>query len=256
MEGRKKSFHICKKDGGEIQMQNEAIALSIKFFAEIKGFSQDGQGKVIAKDEYKMKIMNDLISLLAGGTPAEKIEKILEDYKKLHVNPQDAYSIDDILSFLQIRLPKGQVKDDPDNILERGKFYYHPRLQQSPPPPTIELMEDGTFKRSYDEEKFFLEVKEKFTIDDLIDYFYETMDIQVETYRRRDKGAFEHLLRNYDIDILMFTIGEASFMSEDLNKRKPRHPFDIEEYVEDGISLMDERKNTLYMEGLDRVIPR
>jgi hypothetical protein len=110
--------------------------------------------------------------------------------------------------------------------------------------------------RSYENEKFFLEVKSRFTVEDVIEHFYSVMDIQTDTYRRRDKGAFEHLLRNYDIDLVMFTISEAAFMSEDLNRRKPRQPFDIEEYIEDGQAIMDERKNTLFMEGLDRVIPR
>ena len=238
-------------------MQNEAIRLSIKFFEEIKGFQRNERGMINAKDSYKIKVMNDVQSVLAGGIEVKELELLMDRYKVECPNAREAYSIDDVLHFFQIEARKGVVAQDPNNLIQPGKFYYHPRLQKVPPAPTIEILPDGTFKSSYEEEEFYLEIIERFTLEDLTRYFYEIMGIQDEHHLKRDAGAFKVLLERYkDLDLLMFTIIESAVLAEDLNKRKPRHPFELEEYIEDGRAILEERKNTLYMEGLDRVIPK
>lgn len=237
-------------------MQNEAIRLSILFFEQIKGFRKDERGKISASDSYKMKVMNDMMGLLNGNMTPHNIEELIKKYKEENSSASKAYSINDIVKFFNVKAQAGTQKIDKDNLLEQGRFYYHPRLQKTPPAPTVELLPDGTFKSSYDDEGFYLEIKERFTVDDIIDYFYETMGISKDIYRKRDKGAFQYLLKNYDLDLVMFTIMESAVSANDRNKEQPRHPFDIEEYVEDGMAVLEERKNTLYMEGLDHVIPK
>jgi hypothetical protein len=234
---------------------SEAIRLSIKFFEEIKGFGKDEQGRVKAPDAYKVNVMKNLQQLLAGGTSVKEIETLMNRYKAVHPSPQEAYMIDDILSYFKVKADKKEVKRDPNNLLEPGKFYFHPALQLAPPPPTIIQLDDGTFQSSYETEEFFLEMKESFTFSDLVDYFYKVMGIDVD-FKERDMGAFKHLLKSYNIDLVMYMIDEARAMCEDLGKPNPTTPFDIRDYAEDAKLLLEDRKNSAYMEGLDRVIPR
>lgn len=236
-------------------MMNDAIRLSIKFFKEIKGFGEDATGKVQAPDKYKVDVMKNIEQLLAGGTSVKEMETLMNRYKAVHPNPQEVYMVDEILSHFKVKADKKEVKRDPNNLLEPGRFYYHPALQVAPPPPTIMQREDGTFYSSYEDEEFFLEIKECFTLCDLVDYFYKVMEIDVD-FKERDMGAFKHILKSYDIDTVMYMINEAKAMSEDYGKPTPTSPFDIRDYADDAIAVLEDRKNSAYMEGLDRVIPR
>lgn len=237
-------------------MLNEAIRISIKFFEEIKGFGKDSTGKVKAPDAYKVSVMNNIEQVLAGGMKATELELLMDEYKSLHEKPEEAYSIDDILSFLQVNAKKKVVQRDPNNLIQAGKFYYHPALQVAPPPPMVIQLDDGTFQSSYETEEFFLEIKESFTYENLVEYFYRVMEHDGVSFKERDLGAFKHILRSYDLDVVLYTIDEARFLAEDLTKPIPRSPFDIRDYFEEGMSVLEDRKNTCYMEGLDRVIPR
>lgn len=235
---------------------SESIRLSIKFFEEVKGFEKDSTGKVKAPDNYKMAVMNNIESLLKGGMDSNQLESYFTRYKQEHSEPQEAYSVDDILSFFTIKASKKEVKRDPNNLLEIGKFYFHPELQIAPPPPTVVQLDDGSFVSSYESEPFFLEVRETFTMEDLVDYFYKRMGINGVGFKERDIGAFKHIMRSYDLDTILYTIDAAKFFAEDLLKQIPKSPFDIRDFVDQGMEILEGRKNTCYMEGLDRVIPR
>lgn len=237
-------------------MLNEAIRLSIKFFEEIKGFGKDNTGKVKAPDKYKVSIMANIEQILEGGMTIQELEGYLNGYKENHPSPHEVYNIDDVLKFFNVSAKKAVVQRDPNNLLKAGEFYYHPALQVAPPPPVITQLDDGSFVSSYDTEEFFLEIKEKFTVEDLAQYFYSVMGIDGEGFRERDIGAFKHILRSYDLDTVLYTIDEARFLAEDLSKPVPKSPFDIRDYFDEGAMVLEERKNTCYMEGLDRVIPR
>ena len=237
-------------------MANETIRLSIKFFEEVKRFDKDNTGKVKAPDKYKLSVMSNIEQILAGGMDANELESYFEQYNIQHEAPSEAYSVDDILKFLKVNAKKTVVERDPNNLIEAGKFYYHPALQVAPPPPTVIQLDDGTFQSSYDVEEFFLEIKESFTYEDLVAYFYKVMGQSGEGFKVRDVGAFKHIMQSNDLDIVLYTIDEARFLAEDLSKPIPKNPFDIRDYMDSGFDVLEERKNTCYREGLDRVIPR
>jgi len=236
-------------------MQNEAIRLSIFFFEEVKKFGKDMTGRIQAPDHYKNHIFHQVQQLLAGGTSPSLLSSLLQEYAQKHPSPQEVYDIEEILHYFQVDVRKGEVTQDPDNLMQPGVFYYHPALQVAPPPPTIIQLPDGSFQSSYEQEEFYLEMKDRFTLDDLVDYFYRKMEITHE-FRERDKGAFRHLLKSFDLDTILYTIDEARLVAEDLGKLLPKSPFDLRDYLEYGIAILEDRKNTCYMEGLDHVIPK
>jgi hypothetical protein len=231
---------------------SDAIKLSIKFFTEIKGFARDPKGMIIADNTYKTLVMNSFEQLLAGGSTTEMMSERMNQYRIDHKSPMEAYTMEDILTFYSVSATKSQRKIDPDNLLEYGRFYYHPALQIAPPPPVIEVNLDGTFTASYEQDPtFYLEVKESFTIDDLIDHFYRRCEIVKQRSRQVEKGAFKHILKSYELDVILYAIDEA-IACDDV----PRTAFDLEDYFLQAEWILDDRKNTLHMEGLDHVIPR
>ena len=237
-----------------MNIQAESIRLSIKFPTEIKGYGFDERGKVEADDFYKAKVMENIFEYLNGGMNPGEVEWFMDRYMEQCEEHDKAYLVDDIFDFFGVYPAKKPFVPDPDNLLEPGRFYYHQALQIAPPPPTVTMMEDGTFKD--EEQSFYLEIRERFTLDDLVNYFNEKMGRDGSYTRERDKGAFRHLLKRYDLDTILYTIDEARVLAEDLDKPLPRSPLDIEEYVEEGMAILEARKNICHAEGLDRVIPR
>jgi hypothetical protein len=231
---------------------SDAIKLSIKFFTEVKGFPRDPKGMVIADNNYKNLVMKSFEQLVAGGMSPTKMIEMMDSYRVDYKTPMEAYTMEDILTYYRVNAKKSQRKVDPDNLLEYGRFYYHPALQIAPPPPVIDVLPDGTFKASYEEDpNFYLEVKESFTLDDLADHFYKRCGITKQRSRQADKGAFKHILKSVDLDVILYAIDEA-ISCDDI----PRTAFDIDNYFDQAELILDDRKNTLHMEGLDHVIPR
>lgn len=237
-------------------MKNTAIRLSVKFFTEVKDFELDSTGRVKAPSSYKITIMKNLEEILGGGMTGEEIEGHFDAFKKKHPKPKEAYDIDDIFKWLGVSATKKEVVHDPNNLMKPGAFYYHPALQVAPGPPIVHQLDDGSFVSSYDNEPFFLEMKDSFTYEDLVDYFHEVMGLKGEGYKQRDVGAFKHMMKSHDLDAMLYTIDAARFYAEDYSKPLPKNPFDVRDYIDEGEATLEGRKNTCYMEGLDRVIPR
>lgn len=235
---------------------SDTIRLSIKFFEELKGFKRDSRGRIEANDAYKQAVSKSVDSILAGGTSAKELERLMDEYRTTHPTPHEVYNVDDILKYMNVTAKKVEVKVDPTNLLLRGQFYYHPQLQIAPPPPVVKLLPDGTFAASYEEDpEFYLEIKEKYTVENLLDYFYQRTGINPKN-RKRDRGSIEYLLRIADLDLILYSIDEASVMYMDTNGKPPTNPLDIQDYFDAGEAVLEDRKNTLEMEGLNHVIPR
>ena len=113
-----------------------------------------------------------------------------------------------------------------NSLLKPDTFYYHSCLTIMPSP---SIWSPGTKEKS---SKFYLEMKIKFTIDDLLNYYYNELLIPVELRNyNKDKKAFEYLLKEYtkfkveSIDFILFLI--------DYNKDEKNYignVFDLQKY--------------------------
>lgn len=234
--------------------QGTLVRLSKRFLVEIKGFRTNAKDMVECTDKYREIVYKSFQKLVNTNITEQQLDKMIDHYKLEHDTPSEAYDIDDVIKFYKVEVKAMKspiIQVNPDNIIQAGKFYYHPALQIAPPPPMVEMLPDGTFKSSYDDEQFFLEIKEEFTLDDLVDYFYRRIPSVKQKYREREKGAFKHMLKSTDPDIILYSIDEGA-VAEDV----PTCAFDIQEFIENAEYILQGRKNTLYMEGLDHVIPR
>lgn len=238
-------------------MSGNILNLAVIFLVNIKKFEYDSNNKIDCDNNYKSDVVNDISEVLHGGSLTfEELEKHLYNAAKIDGGANLFYKPSDVLTYYNIKFKRGQA-NDPDNLIQVDRFYYHPRLQVVPPPPTLKIEDDGTITSSYEEESFYLEMVDSFTIKDLLSYFYskKNSSIQESTFNR-DIGALRHLLQFWDVDFLLFLIDEAFASSIDQGREVPNSPLDIQEFSDDALLLYESRKNILYEEGLDHVIPR
>lgn len=103
-----------------------------------------------------------------------------------------------------------------NSLLKKDVFYYHKEFHITSKPSYFDFENEKVIT-----EKFFLEMKIKYTYEDVLNYFYnknnfyylkDTMDLN------KDIGSIKYLLNKYSkhdfiepIDFLMFTIDEAVY---------------------------------------------
>lgn len=113
------------------------------------------------------------------------------------------------------------------NLIEPNKEYYHYDLYIAPPPAKNyfdpELREFVTECESTD----YIQ-KEHYSIDDLLSYFYLTCDIK-RCEKGRDRGAMYHLLSQYDLDEILYTI---LYIRD--NNCHVKNAIEISRYIDDG----------------------
>ncbi|SFJ65612.1 hypothetical protein SAMN02799624_05407 [Paenibacillus sp. UNC496MF] len=143
-------------------------------------------------------------------------------------------------------------KKPPNNLIEPDVFYYHNVLRNVPPAPRISI-KDGVVKRI--EESFYLEIKKRFTMDELQEYWYKTNGITPNDHmRRQDEGKFKYLLGIYNIDELLFAIDVARSMRAEMQLLPLRNAFDLERYMDDARKFIEGKKNVHIQEGINKIV--
>lgn len=148
-----------------------------------------------------------------------------------------------ILSLLLENGPK--IINFENSLTNHDIFYFHNQLRINSKSP-IWHPEKGTITFPY-----YLEMKSLYTLDDLLDYYYKTILIPIELRdRKRDTGAFSHMLNKYKFDKLntLDIILTAIDLSKE-NKTKIVTPFDIETNISEAYevltSLLENNKQTI-----------
>lgn len=148
-----------------------------------------------------------------------------------------------------------EYPSDNGNLLIRGRFYYHPRLCRIPGPPVMRLKDDGSVE--FELEDFYLEIIEKFAVEDLMDYFYEkTKQIKDNVNRNRDIGGLKYMLKRYPLDVILYAIDNTVALCYDLDIRVPTSPLEIEDYMQDAWDIYYQKVTCAMVEGLNKEIPK
>lgn len=145
-------------------------------------------------------------------------------------------------------------KQPPNNLMEPDVFYYHNSLREVPPPVRITRVNDEFIR---EETKFYLEMKYRFTMNDLLEYWYTAMNIKPNPHMlKQDEGKYKYLLGIYNLDEILFAIDVSK--SKRLSAQRPllRNAFDLEKYVDDAREYILSKKNVHQMQGINRVIKR
>lgn len=94
------------------------------------------------------------------------------------VKPKEVLTIDDI---------PDKIREG--SLLEKDKFYFHKELIIVPPPPGWDTVEDY---------KFYREIKIRYTLDDVLDYFIKSTGVRADWVSRdKEIGSIKYLLKEY-----------------------------------------------------------
>lgn len=184
------------------------------------------------------KILKEAESLNNKGWRYQDIcNKIIEFDKKVSESTKKVkslYQIDD----LQDKTPY-IMKDG--NLLE-DKFYYHNKLQVKPDPPTVWIDDQGKVNRK--SSKYFIEIVNEFTLNDLNKYFSKRLNVNNNLVIKNNKKKLKYLIKTIDLDTLLFTIDYSYNFLTDKGYRLYNDANKIVDYLDNGIDLYSQAKNS------------
>ena len=189
------------------------------------------------------KITMDFYELMVGITPSEEDVKNLNGcvlyLKDNNFSDREIFNILSDSKNINIKASELPSKYWEGSLLKPNTFYYHDKLRimSKAPKWDPETLREITYP-------YFLEMKIMFTMDDLIEYFYQKTLIPVELRNRKNEEAsFKYLLDKYKvmktepIDFILFLID--SVKEEDSIYKV----FDLQKYEPD-VFKMFERLNS------------
>lgn len=185
------------------------------------------------------KITMDFYELMVGTTPNEKDVKNLNGcvlyLKDNNFSDREIFNILSDSKNINIKASELPSKYWEGSLLKPNTFYYHDRLRimSKAPKWDPETLREITYP-------YFLEMKIMFTMDDLIEYFYQKTLIPVELRNRKNEEAsFKYLLDKYKvmktepIDFILFLID--SVKEEDSIYKV----FDLQKYEPDVFKMFE-----------------
>ena len=185
------------------------------------------------------KITMDFYELMVGTTPSEEDVKNLNGcvlyLKDNNFSDREIFNILNDSKNINIKASELPSKYWEGSLLKPNTFYYHDKLRimSKAPKWDPETLREITYP-------YFLEMKIMFTMDDLIEYFYQKTLIPVELRNRKNEEAsFKYLLDKYKvmktepIDFILFLID--SVKEEDSIYKV----FDLQKYEPDVFKMFE-----------------
>lgn len=182
---------------------------------------------------------------LGQGWTLDDLREEIEAFIKMY--PQMVRNIYHMQEVIGNKQPKA-------NLMERDTFYYHNLLRKTPGPVRMSI-KNGKVERI--SEQFFLEMIGRFTLEELMDHFYEVNGMTPsENMRRQDEGRFRYLLANYSLDEILFSIDASKIIRMEQHQQPMRNCFDLQNYIGHAQELISNKKNTHQSMGINRVFKK
>jgi hypothetical protein len=196
--------------------------------------------------------------MLDNGYTYEVLEQAIYDYKRKHPTKEELSGLIKVNQILEgIDDPRLMV-----NLIEKDRFYYHPRLQVSLGARTLIINDDGEPEYVDADREYFLEMVSSFTLRDLCDYFYGKSGIRQRDYRK-DAGGFQYVLNSLSpeeplnkLDLMLYIIDEAIAKRFDEDLPMPKQAVDLKNYIDVGEDLYAARYDSSSKGGNTHVIAR
>lgn len=217
---------------------------------DVKGFERDGKGNFPGKDSYKYSVLESAYRALQSGVD---FSFILDSFKD-NVDTS-FYNIEDFLKEKTNTTINKRLIHEEGNLIKLGAFYYHPLLQETSKPPMYVLNEETMEIKQVPLEEFFLEIKDSFTVEELLTHYYR------EHKMDRIPGTghttqFQNLISSYSLDLILYMI-DASVEDMAENPRSgSRSPAFLPEYYERAKEMLGKRKQLAKEGGFNRVKAR
>lgn len=185
--------------------------------------------------------------LVSKGWKLDDIKNEMDLFKKEYPEMiRNVYTLEQIMS----------SKQPPNNLIEEGVFYYHNLLRStSNPARIIKDKETGRFIKI--ETPYYLEMIKTFTLENLLNYWYESSQQEAnESLIRKDKGRFDYLLGFYDIDEILFAIDIAQGNRKVMKQKPLKNAFDLEKYIEEAKEEVKAKRSVARMNKVNKIIER
>lgn len=196
--------------------------------------------------ETKKQIILDIAYILESGWTAPEIYKHINSFKSS--NPNDVMNIKKY--FLSNKIEK-------INLISTKKFYFHNELRITTSPPIVICdYNTGLFTKKV--EDYFLEMNSTYTIDDLYEYYltkYNLYEKNTLNYKRII-GGLGWLLKNHDLDILLFMIDIADNVIESNRYPKLKNPMEVNNYYLEAKSIWESKLTESKSMGDDTLVLR
>jgi hypothetical protein len=144
------------------------------------------------------------------------------------------------------------------SLLEKGKFYYHRTLHIVSKPPVWDHIAKKEIVYP-----FFMEMRIRYSMDDLLDYYYGLFKVeQLMKDKKRDGAAFKYLLERYKkisfIEPIDYVLMMTDFVSESSKTGQCtiRSPLDLNSYESDIYTLLDNMTKDASFQGVNKIVWR
>ena len=196
--------------------------------------------------DYKQSILNGFRALTQSGwTDRELIHHLLK------VSKTEERETFDLFSYFQSKKPT-EV-----NLLTKPKVYYHNLLRLTSPPPVIDF-DYNTGEAIRKVEPYFLEMRASFSIRELVDYFKSKTHLYVSEVMpdARIIGAFKWLIKNFELELILFMIDEAEIQISSGRSQSLKNPSDVHEFFVPAKLQYEKKRNACKLAGGDQIVPR
>ena len=180
--------------------------------------------------------MKKLYEICFGVEPTEKELALLEiQYHRLLDNGFSDKEARTLLIDNKLYIDDILYEDSIITTLD-DTVYYHYELQIHSKPGGFNPETCTIIKEPY-----YLEMKYRYTIDDLLEYYYSKISVPIH-FRdiKRDKGAFNHIINSYrfdnitTVDFILFIIDYVA-----TNKYRINNPLDLKNWAQDTYEYLE-----------------
>lgn len=184
---------------------------------------------------------------LNEGWSLEELKEEMDQFKKTYPSLiKNIYHLEEIIG----------TKTPPSNLIEPDVFYYHNILREVPPP-TVISFDQKTGKLIRKDHAFYLEMKKRFTMKELLSYWYNSNGMRPDEHQiKKDEGRFRYLLQIYTLDEILFAIDVAQTSRKEHHQKPLRNVFELENYIEEAREFIEAKKNASKLEGINKVIKK
>lgn len=144
------------------------------------------------------------------------------------------------------------------NLIDPRKMYFHSELRITPGGPKLDFdYNTGELIRITPE--YFLELRDSYTIDNIIDYFISKKDLynpNAIVSRKRIEGSVKWLLSKYELEEILYMIDAANDTISYNDLMKLKGIIDIQDYYSSAKEVITLKITEAKRNGDDKIVPR
>ena len=235
-------------------MNNDAIDLTEAFLRKVKGMKKETNGKYPLSDTYKRSVLKDALSLLHAG---QEKQSILNWIEACTGTPEER-AVYNIKEYLTLKV-KGFTVIQPQVSYQKtnecivpGQFYFHPELQLTSPPMRFLFDSETMSVVETTSEPFFLEIKDSYTAEDVLDYFQKETGIELLRPQRYVKQILQ-MVEDHGLDLVLYLFDAGPGFCQEEGLPLPTVPVFYEEFLPRAKEMYERRTNDSKEANLDHV---